>query len=122
MKLPKLIAKLIGSKAAQEVVAVVVADTTKVVALLMTMPIAHVVRDDIRTIANGSYSGQQKFDIVLGNTLPVLIDLLTGKGFNVAPGDIEDIARAFVQAIYNDTMSTRAGSIARQILALFGIR
>lgn len=68
------------------------------------------------------------------NTIPVLSNVLmvvTPSALTLtatdleawgAVGEIEDIARAFVQAVYNETASTRAGGIARQILALFGIR
>ena len=122
MKLPKFIKKLFGSSAVQEIVDVVITEAHEAVALLMTLPIAKAVRDDILTIANDSLSGQQKFDVVLDRTLPALISLLKDKGLAVAVGEVEDIARAFVQAVYNETASTRAGSIARKILALFGIR
>lgn len=122
IKLPTFIAKLFRSSAAQEVIEVAVTATQKAIALLMTLPIAQVVRDDVQTINSGSLSGQQKFDVVLGKTLPALVDLLEGQGLDVLVKDVEDIGRGFVQAVYNETASTRAGSIASRILALFGIR
>lgn len=119
IKLPTFIAKLFRSSAAQEVIEVAVTATQKAVALLMTLPIAQVVRDDIQIINTGSLSGQQKFDVVLGKTLPALVDLLEGQGLDVAAKDIEDIGRGFVQAVYNEFASTRAGTIAKLILQLF---
>ncbi|EZP57269.1 hypothetical protein [Sphingomonas sp. RIT328] len=119
IKFPAFIAKLFRSSPAQEVADIVITEAQQVIALLMALPIAAVVRDDIRTIANDSLSGQQKFDVVLGRTLPVLLDLLTAKGLNVAAKDIEDIGRGFVQAVYNEFASTRAGTIAKLILKLF---
>jgi len=103
MKLPKFIKKLFGSSAMQKIVDVVITEAHKAVALLMTLPNAKAIKDDILTIANDNLPGQQKFDVVLGRTLPVLTGLLKDKGLTVAIGEIEDIARAFVQAVYNET-------------------
>lgn len=122
MSIKSFFKKLFRSSAAQEVVEIVLTETQEVIALLMTLPIAKTVRANILTIANDSLSGQQKFDVVLGRTIPSLIALTKGRGFETAAGDIEDIARGLVQAIYNDVASARAYTIARRILALFGVR
>lgn len=122
VKLPAFIAKLFRTTAAKEAVEVVITATQQAIALLMSLPIAQVIRDDIQTMNTGSMSGQQKFDVVLGKTLPVLVNLLKDHGLEVLVKDVEDIGRGLVQAIYNETASTRAGGIAIRILALFGIR
>jgi len=122
VSIKSLFKKIFRSPAAKEVVEIMLSETQEAIALLMTLPIAKTVRDNILTIANDSLSGQQKFDVVLGRTIPALIALTKGKGLETTAGDIEDIARGLVQAIYNDVASTRAGTIARKILALFGVR
>lgn len=122
MSIKSFIKKLWRSPAAHELVEIMLTETQEAIALLMTLPIAKTVRDNILTIANDSLSGQQKFDVVLGRTIPALIALTRGKGLETAAGDIEDIARGLVQAIYNDVASARAATIARKILALFGVR
>lgn len=122
MSIKSFFKKLFRSPAAQEVVEIMLTETQEAVALLMTLPIAKTVRDNILTISNDSLSGQQKFDVVLGRTIPALIALMKGKGLETAAGDIEDIARGLVQAIYNDVASARAGTVARKILTLFEVR
>lgn len=53
--------------------------------------------------------------------LPALVELIGGKGMTMPAGDVEDIAREFVQAVYNQVASPRAKLVARILLALFKV-
>jgi hypothetical protein len=119
MKLPKLLRGLLGSVLPKAMIKATPTDTQKLVTVLLTLPIAGATRDNILSLANDSHSGQQKFDIVLGHALPALVELIAGKGMDVPMSDVEDIAREFVQAVYNKVASPRATLVARVVLALF---
>lgn len=115
--LKQLVAKVLPAAA----IKVAPTDTQKLVAVLLTLPIAGTTADNILSLANDSHSGQQKFDIVLGRALPALVELIAGKGEDVPASDVEDIAREFVQAVYNKVASPKASLIARLLLTLFGV-
>jgi hypothetical protein len=121
MRIKSFLRRLVGGGASTAVIKVVPTETQKVVAVLLTLPIAEVARDAILSLAHDSHSGQQKFGIVLSLVLPGLVDLIGGKGMTVPAGDVEDIAREFVQAVYNQVASPRAKLVARILLALFKV-
>lgn len=121
MRVKSFLRGLLGSVLPRALVKVVPTDTQKFVAVLLTMPIAATTGDRILSLANDSHSGQQKFDIVLGSALPALVELIAERGTKLPASDVEDIAREFVQAVYNQVASPRAALLARVLLPLFGV-
>lgn len=114
--------KIFGSKAAKSVEALTLTEAQKAVAALKTTTIGAAVAADIKTIGSKDLSGEEKFAQVLANTTPAIAAFVSGGGVKAAAKDVEDIARALVQSIFNDVASTKAGSIATTILKLLGIK
>jgi hypothetical protein len=73
-------------------------------------------------LSNSSLTGEQKFEQVVTTTLPILANMLSASGRQTANGEVEDIGRALVQQVFNNTKFTKAGSIATLILGLLGIK
>jgi hypothetical protein len=121
MKVPTFLRGLLGSVLPKALIKVVPTDTQKIVAVLLTLPIASAARDNILSLANDSLSGKQKADLVVAKALPALVCLITDKGMAVPAGDLEDIARELVQTLYNQVASPRAALLARVLLPLFGV-
>lgn len=102
------------------VMAFVLTESQKAVAALKQTPIGAAVASNIAAIESEALSGQQKFEAVVANTLPLIVSYVAQGGVKAVVDDVEDIGRALVQQVYNDTRSTKAGQIAQAILALFG--
>jgi|GEM_PF-2057765 len=105
--------------AAESALNIVPSETAKAVLALKQTEIGGVIANDIEAISSRSMTGAEKFEAVLANTLPLVASFLTGKGLSVALDEIEDIARALVQSVFNDFKSTTAGKLASAILKLF---
>jgi hypothetical protein len=120
MKIPTFLRGVLGFLP-RALVKVVPTDSQKIVAVLLTLPIASAVRDNILSLANDSLSGKQKADLVVAKALPALVGLIANKGMAVPAGDLEDIARELVQTLYNQVASPRAALLARVLLPLFGV-
>ena len=121
MRIKSFLRGLLGSVLPKALIKVTPTDTQKIVAVLLTLPIASDARDNILSLANDSLSGKQKADLVVAKALPALIDLVAEKGVAVPAGDLEDIARELVQTLYNQVASPRAALLARVLLPLFGV-
>ncbi|WP_137898360.1 hypothetical protein [Sphingomonas sp. 2SG] len=121
MKIPTFLRGVLGFLP-RALIKVVPTDTQKIVAVLLTLPIASDASDNILALANDSLSGRQKADIVIGKALPALVGLIADKGMVVPDGDVEDIARELVQTLYNQVASPRAALLARALLPLFGVK
>lgn len=122
MNIGSFFKKLFGSTPVKSVEAFALTETQKVVAALSTSTIGKTVAANIAELMGSADSGAVKFEKVVANTLPLLAQLLTQGGRVTAIKEVEDIGRALVQQVFNDTMSTKAGTIASQILALLGIK
>jgi hypothetical protein len=122
MRVKSFLRGLLGNVLPKALIKVAPTDTQKIVAVLLTMPIASDARDNILSLANDSFSGKQKADIVVSKALPALVDLIAEKGIAVPAGDAEDIARELVQTLYNQVASPRAALLARVLLPLFGVK
>jgi hypothetical protein len=122
MRLPSIWAKLFRSPPGPAAIPAEPTDTQKVVAILLGLPIATDTQDRILSLENDSLSDPQKFEIVVGHAILDLIALAAGRGLEAAPHDVEDIAREFVQAVYNVTASPRAPAMAHALLKLLGAR
>lgn len=121
MKIATFLRGLLGNVRPKAMIKAAPTDTQKLVAVLLKLPVASEARDNILSLASDSLSGQQKFEIVLSRALPALATLIGGKGLEVSAGDVEDIAREFVQAVYNQVASPRATLVARAVLALLDV-
>ncbi|RZL99283.1 MAG: hypothetical protein EOP68_24330 [Sphingomonas sp.] len=121
MRVKSFLRGLLGSVLPKALIKVTPTDTQKIVAVLLTLPIASDARDNILSLANDSLSGKQKADLVVSKALPALVSLIADKGMEVPAGDVEDIARELVQTLYNQVASPRAELLARVLLPLFGV-
>jgi hypothetical protein len=120
MKIPTFLRGVLGFLP-RALIKVIPTDTQKIVAVLLTLPIASDTRDNILSLANDSLSSKQKADLVVSKALPALVSLIADKGMAVPAGDLEDIARELVQTLYNQVASPRAALLARVLLPLFGV-
>lgn len=121
MSVPSFFKRLIAKARPAAPIKVAPTDTQKLVAVLLTLPIAADARDAILSLVGDSYSGRQKADIVVGKTLPALAELIAARGMQLPASDIEDLARELVQTLYNQIASPRATLVARLLLTLFGV-
>ncbi|MEV5033696.1 hypothetical protein MRBLMC3_002933 [Sphingobium sp. LMC3-1-1.1] len=114
--------KLNELKAAAAVaMAIVPTETAKAVLALKQTKIGAAVASDIDAMSSKAMTGTEKFEAVLANTLPLVIEFLTDGGFSAAIDEVEDIGRALVQSVFNDFKSTTAGKLAKTILRLVGL-
>lgn len=125
----KILEPIFGVSKGDAVADFVVSEVQKAVAVLKTTDlggaIAKIVTDvTTKTNPDGSVmTGSEKFASVLADSIPLVEQFLTNKGaVGVAVTAVEDVARELVQSIFNDTKSTTAGSLATQVLALFGVK
>jgi len=122
MSLLKKIKSFFSSKSGQAVLDIVLTPTQKAVAALKKTPVGVAILADIKAVSSKDLNGQQKFEAVVANTLPLILEVVQGDGVKAALSDVEDIGRALVQEIYNDEMSQKAVSIAKSILRILGIK
>lgn len=102
--------------------AFVATEADQVVTALKQTAIGVAVAADIAAIKNAKLSGTEKFASVLASTIPVVLNYAVGGGIAAAAKDVEDIARALVQSVYNDVASTSVGKLVGQFLKLLGIK
>ena len=107
--------------AGHQVEAYAVSEAAKSVLVLKTTDIGSVVAADIAAVESKTLTGPQKFEQVVVNTAPLVLKYLTGGGVSAAISDVESIARALVQSVFNDTKSTTAGKIGAEILKVAGV-
>lgn len=105
--------------AGHDVTEFVASEADKAVIALKGTSIGATVAADIAAVTDHALTGPQKFEKVLANTLPLVLQYVTGGGFAGVLKDVEDIARGLVQSVFNDTKSTNAGKVAADILKLF---
>lgn len=116
----KKIAKVFHSDSGNAVGEVALSEVQHAVAALKQTDIGKTVAADIKSLKDSTLSGTAKFEQVLGNTLPLIISYASGGGVSAVLTDVESIGRELVQSTFNDVASTKAGSIATAILAMFG--
>jgi hypothetical protein len=78
--------------------------------------VGEMILQDIRAIEQHNITAQQKFEIVVQNTVPVLAVLGASGGAGLVKGDLDTLARALVQNVFAAEFSTTAGKTA-QLLA-----
>lgn len=123
MSIGSFLAKIFGSKAGQSIKAFALTEAQKAVAALKTTPIGAIVAADIAALQNARLTGAQKFELVVTNTMPKVVALVSTPGaIAIEVADVESVTRELVQSVFNDAASSKAGSIARLILALLGIK
>lgn len=122
MNIGSFLKSIIPSKAAKSVIAFALTEEQKAVAALKQTAIGAAVAADIKALKSDTMSGQQKFEEVVKNTLPLIVSMIAEGGVQKTVKDVEDIGRALVQSVFNDVASTKAGSIATTILKLLGIK
>lgn len=96
-------------------------ETLKIVAALKETSIGTAVANDVSALTNSELSGAEKFAQVLTNTVPLVLELLSGGGVAAVEADVEGIARSLVQMIYTDVADTGFGKIAGGFLKLLGV-
>ena len=99
------------------------ADSTasQVVAALKETHIGTVVANDVSAAESSTLTGSQKFEQIVSNTIPLVLEYVTGCGIAAVEADVEGIARSLVQVIYTDIADTGFGKIAGDFLKLLGI-
>jgi hypothetical protein len=124
----EILEPVFGAKDAAATVDFAVSEVQHAVAILKTTElgagVAKIVADvTAKTNPDGTaMTGEQRFAAALADAAPLVVTFLTSKGaINLALAEVEDVARELVQSTFNDTKSTTAGSLAGQILALFGV-
>lgn len=99
-----------------------VSEADKIVIALKSTEVGAAVAANIKAISSESMTGAQKFEAVLTNTLPILLSYAVGGGVPAAIRDLEDIARALIQSVFNDVQSTSVGRVLGGLIKLLGIR
>lgn len=123
MSIGSFFRRIFGSKAGAAVAAIAVSEIQQAVAGLKSTSIGAAVAADIAALVDSRLSGSEKFEKVVANTLPLIVQFVATPGSaKVAIADVESVARELVQSTFNDTRSTKAGGIAALILSLLGIR
>ena len=122
MSIGTFIKNLFGSATVKSIETFALTETQKAVAALAKSSIGQNIAADIAALTDSSLAGAEKFEQVVTTTLPMLANMLSASGRQTALAEVEDLGRALVQQIYNDTKSTKAGSIATLILGLLGIK
>lgn len=112
----------IGIKTIAAVEAFALTEAQKAVAALKNTLIGSTVAKDIKALSSSTMSGQQKFEAVLTNTLPLITELLSDGGVKRTTKEVEDIGRALVQSVFNDVASSKAAGVASAILKLLGLK
>lgn len=121
MSIGSFFKKLFGSDAGKSVEAFALTEVQKAIAALSKTTIGISVAADIKSLTSSTLTGAQKFEQVVANSTPLIASFLVTGGVATAVQDVEDVARGLVQSIFNDTISTKAGSIAASILKLLGL-
>ena len=122
MNIGSFFKNIFSSSAAKSVEAFALTEAQKAVAALKQTTIGATVAADVKAISDKALSGTEKFEAVVANTMPLIANFLTSGGRKTAIAEVEDVARALVQDVFNDTLSTKAASIASVILKLLGIK
>lgn len=123
MSIGSFFSKIFGSKAGQSVAAFALTEAQKAVAALKTTPIGAIVASDIAALKNARLTGAQKFELVVTNTMPKVVALVSTPGaVAIEIADVESVTRELVQSIFNDAASSKAATIAQLILTLLGIK
>lgn len=94
--------------------------TDRAVVVLKQSNLGTVVANNIRIVAGRELSGREKFEQVVSQTVPLIVSYASSGGVRAAATDVEDLARALVQSVYNDAQSSTAGRVASAILKFFG--
>ncbi|WP_404711470.1 hypothetical protein [Sphingomonas sp. MMS24-J13] len=86
----------------------------QLVATLKGTSIGAAVVGDIKALTDSSLSGAEKFEKVVANTAPLVLQYVVGGGFSTIVGDAKDLARELVQSLYNDVIgsATKAADAA----------
>lgn len=122
MSIWKKIKALVGVGTIAAVEAFALTEAQKAVAALKNTLIGSTVAKDIKALSSSTMSGQQKFEAVLTNTLPLITELLSDGGVKKTTKEVEDIGRALVQSVFNDVASSKAAGVASAILKLLGLK
>jgi hypothetical protein len=91
-------------------------ETDAAVVALKNSSVGGKVATIIEGYSSSSASSSVKFSLAVAATVPLVIELLDDKARNLAGTEIESIARALVQSVFNDVKSNSAGFIASLVL------
>lgn len=97
-------------------------DAQKAVAALKNTSVGTAVAADIKALSSSTMTGAEKFEAVVANTLPLVTDLLATGGLKKAETEVADIAREFVQSVFNTVASKKAETIGSLILKVLGLK
>jgi hypothetical protein len=100
---------------------VVLSEGQKAVAAIASSDVGKTIADEIGIIASAKMTGAEKFEAVVAKAKPLLVEL-AADGPNAIVDDVEDLARAVVQEIYNRVASLTIGVVAKAILKALGIK
>lgn len=121
MSIGSFFKKLFNSDAGKSVEAFALTEAQKAVAALSQTTIGATVAADIAALTSSTLTGAQKFEQVVASTSPLIAQFLTTGGVATAVTEVEDLARALVQQVFNDTLSSKAGAVAQAVLKLLGL-
>ena len=114
--------KIAGIFSKKNITAVIeLTDAQKAIAALKNTEVGAVAAD-IKALTSSTMSGAEKFEAVVVNTLPLLVDALKAGGITKGLKEVEDIGRAFVQDVFNSTISKKAETIGSLLLKVLGLK
>jgi len=115
--------KIAGIFSKKNITAVIeLTDAQKAIAALKNTEVGAAVAADIKALTSSTLSGPEKFEAVVVNTLPLLVDALKAGGITKGLKEVEDIGRAFVQDVFNSTVSKKAETIGSLLLKVLGLK
>jgi hypothetical protein len=100
---------------------VVLSEGQKAVAAIASSTVGQTIADEIHIVASADMSGPQKFEAVVAKATPLLLTLASDGPAGLVD-DVEDLARAVVQEIYNRVASVTIGAVAKAILKALGVK
>jgi hypothetical protein len=90
----------------------------RVVAALKQTKLGDAVIDSINAVASKELTGAQKFDAVVAEVSPLVVDYVRAGGTKAAATDVEDLTRALVQSTYTEIKSVGFEKIVGALLKL----
>lgn len=90
----------------------------RVVAALKQSKLGDATIDSIQAVTNTDLSGAQKFERVVTEISPLVVEYVRAGGGKAAIADVEDLTRALVQSVYTELKSVGFAKIVSALMKL----
>jgi hypothetical protein len=90
----------------------------RVVAALKQTKLGDATVDSIQAVANSDLSGAQKFERVVAEISPLVVEYVRAGGGKAAVTDVEDLTRTLVQSVYTELKSVGFTQVAATLMRL----